>query len=256
MSTLREAPYGKRKTTEDRKKYIRRCILGAVGGILMAAGDWLLGCVPLQAGDTGMFHRAYYLSGAYGLWRPVLIVGLGAIGCFLYYFMVKALNADIDAKYRKTKLVQYLCGIFTVAVALAIHLWSATLAWFTAYLGPRIGAEAAIAAVTAYQDDMLVVLLPMYVPMLLFIGIHFVLLLAGKTRYPRWMLAFHPATWNILLAVIPDIAQAMQVPVATWMSVMSQSSTNSAIVIWCAAAAIYEKKHKDLERSESRDHRS
>ena len=34
-----------------------------------------------------------------------------------------------------------------------------------------------------------------------------------------------------------------QVPVATWMSVMSQSSTNSAILIWCIAAAVYEKKH-------------
>ena len=68
-------------------------------------------------------------------------------------------------------------------------------------------------------------------------------LLAGKTRYPRWMLAFHPVTWSILLVAIPDIAQAMQLPVATWMSVMSQSSTNSAIVIWCIAAAIYEKKH-------------
>ena len=79
--------------------------------------------------------------------------------------------------------------------------------------------------------------------MVLFIAIHFVMLLSGKTRYPRWMLVFHPVTWNILLAVIPDIAQAMQVPVATWMSVMSQSSTNSAVVIWCIAAAIYEKKH-------------
>ncbi len=227
---------------EERRKFIRWCILGAVGGVFMAAGDWMLGCIPLQAADTGMFNRAYYLSGSYGLWRPVLIVGLGAIGCFLYYFMVKALNADIDAKYRKTKAVQYLCGIFTVAVALAIHTWSATLAWFTTYLGPRIGAEAAVAAVTAYQDDMLIAILPMYLPMVLTIGIHFAMLLAGKTRYPRWMLVFHPVTWNIVLVVIPDIAQAMQVPVATWMSVMSQSSTNSSIVIWCIAAAVYEKK--------------
>lgn len=98
-------------------------------------------------------------------------------------------------------------------------------------------------AVAAYQDDMLIAILPMYVPMVLFIGIHFVMLLTGKTRYPRWMLAFHPATWNILLAVIPDIAQVMQVPAATWMSVISQSSTNTAIVIWCAAAAIYGKRH-------------
>lgn len=111
-----------------------------------------------------MFNRAYYLSGAYGLWRPVLIVGRGAVGSFLYYFMVTALNTDIDAKYKKTKLVQRLCGIFTVTAALAIHLWSATPAWFTAYLGPRVGAETAVAAVTAYQEDMLLAILPMYNP--------------------------------------------------------------------------------------------
>ena len=117
------------------------------------------------------------------------------------------------------------------------------MAWFSTYLGPRIGADGAITAVTAYQDDMLPAILPMYIPMVLFIGIHFVMLLAGKTRYPRWMLAFHPVTWNLLLVAVPDIAQAMQVPAATWMSVMSQSSTNSAIMIWCIAAAVYEKKH-------------
>ena len=37
----------------------------------------------------------------------------------------------------------------------------------------------------------------------------------------------------------------MQVPVGTWMSVMSQSSTNTAIVIWCIAAAVYERKHTE-----------
>ena len=228
---------------ETSEKFLRGCIHGAIGAVLMSAGDWLLSCVPLQEADTGMFDRAYYLSGAYGLWRSVLTVGLGAVGGFLYYFVVKALNADIDTKYRKTKIIQYLCGIFTVAVALTIHTWVATMAWFTTYLGPRIGAEAAITAVTAYQDDMLPAILPMYVPMLLFFGIHFVMLLAGKTRYPRWILAFHPVTWNILLVAVPDIAQAMQVPTATWMSVMSQSSTNTAIVIWCIAAAVYERNH-------------
>ena len=227
---------------EESKEFIHWCILGAIGCGFMAAGDWLLGGIPLQQTDTGLFNRAYYLSGSYGLCKPVLTVGLGAIGGFLYYFVVKALNADIDEKYRKTKTAQFLCGIFTIAIALTIHTWVATMAWFATYLGPRIGVEAAIAAVTAYQDDMLPAILPMYVPMLLVFGIHFVMLLAGKMRYPRWMLAFHPVTWNLLLAAVPDIAQAMQVPVATWMSVMSQSSTNSAIMVWCIAAAVYERK--------------
>ena len=234
---------GRQMKTEANKSFVRWCILGAIGCGFMAIGDWLLSCIPLQQTDTGLFNRAYYLSGSYELWKPVLTVGLGAIGGFLYYFVVKALNADIDEKYRKTKSVQFLCGIFTVAIALTIHTWVATMAWFATYLGPRIGAEAALAAVTAYQDEMLPTILPLYLPMLLVFVIHFVMLLAGKMRYPRGMLAFHPVTWNLLLTAVPDIAQAMQVPVATWMSVMSQSSTNSAILIWCIAAAVYEKKH-------------
>lgn len=96
--------------TEEQEKFIRCCILGAIGGILMAAGDWLLGCVPLQETDTGMFNRAYYLSGPYALWKPALVIGLGAIGCFLYSFMVRALNTDIDARYQRTKAVQYFAG--------------------------------------------------------------------------------------------------------------------------------------------------
>ena len=102
---------------------------------------------------------------------------------------------------------------------------------------------------TAYQDGMLLAIAPMYVPMILAFGIHFVMLLAGKTWYSRWMLAFHPVTWNLLLVAVPDIAQAMQVPTATWMSVMSQSSTNTAIVIWCIAAAVYARNN--FKRKES-----
>ena len=234
---------------ETSEKFLRGCILGAIGAALMSAGDWLLGCVPLQKTDTGLFNRACYLSGAYALWKPALVVGMGALGCFLYSFMVKALNTDIDARYTRTKAIQYFCGLFTVVVALSIHLWAATLAWFSTYLGPRIGEEAAITAVTAYQDGMLLAIAPMYVPMILAFGIHFVMLLAGKTRYPRWILAFHPVTWNILLVAVPDIAQAMQVPTATWMSVMSQSSTNTAIVIWCIAAAVYARNN--FKRKES-----
>ena len=110
--------------TEKPKKLIRWYILGAIGAVLMAAGDWLLGCVPLQKTDTSLFNRACYLSGTYALWKPALVVGMGALGCFLCSFMVKALNTDIDARYTRTKAIQYFCGLFTVVVALAIHLWA------------------------------------------------------------------------------------------------------------------------------------
>ena len=110
---------------EEKKPFIQCCILGAIGGILMAAGDWLLGCVPLQKTDTGMFNRACYLSSAYALWKPALVVGMGALGCFLYSFIVKALNTDIDARYSRTKAIQYFCGLFTVVVGIAISTGAA-----------------------------------------------------------------------------------------------------------------------------------
>ena len=110
---------------EEKKPFIQCCILGAIGGILMAAGDWLLRCVPLQKTDTGMFNRACYLSGAYALWKPALVVGMGALGGFLYSFMVKALNTDIDARYTRTKAIQYFCGLFTVVVGIAISTCAA-----------------------------------------------------------------------------------------------------------------------------------
>ena len=68
--------------TENPKQFIHWCILGAVGCGFMAAGDWLLGCIPLQQTDTDLFNRACYLSGSYGLWRSVLTVGLGASRAF------------------------------------------------------------------------------------------------------------------------------------------------------------------------------
>ena len=89
--------------TEEKPTFIRWYILGAIGAVLMAVGDWLLSCVPLQATDTGIFDRAYYLSGAYGLWRSVLTVGLGAVGGFLYYFVVKALNRTLIQSSEKQK---------------------------------------------------------------------------------------------------------------------------------------------------------
>ena len=228
--------------TEKPKKLIRWYILGAIGAVLMAAGDWLLGCIPLQQTDTGLSTEATICPapmGCGGLCLPLA----GSNRGLTLLLCGKSTERGHRRKIQKNQKRPVSVREFTVAVALTIHTWVATMAWFTTYLGPRIGEEAAIAAVTAYQDGMLLAIAPMYVPMILAFGIHFVMLLAGKTRYSRWMLAFHPVTWNLLLVTVPDIAQAMQVPVVTWMSVMSQSSTNTAIVIWCIAAAVYERSH-------------
>ncbi len=47
----------KKMKKEEEKQFIRCCNLGALGGILMAAGDWLLGCVPFQKTDTDLYDQ-------------------------------------------------------------------------------------------------------------------------------------------------------------------------------------------------------
>ena len=68
--------------TEKPKKLIRWYILGAIGAVLMAAGDWLLGCVPLQKTDTSLFNRACYLSGSMGCGGPCLPLDWERLGAF------------------------------------------------------------------------------------------------------------------------------------------------------------------------------
>ena len=46
--------------------------------------------------------------------------------------------------------------------------------------------------------------------------------------------------WKVTKKRLKDEGNAVSY---TDLSVMSQSSTNSAIVIWCIAAAVYERKH-------------
>mgnify|MGYP007076441747 CR=1 FL=1 len=51
------------------KNYRRDCLLGALGALLMLIGDLCLSIIPASPGDSGLFLREAYLSGAYGAWR-------------------------------------------------------------------------------------------------------------------------------------------------------------------------------------------
>ena len=50
----------------------------------------------------------YYLSGAYGLWKPPLAVGLGAIGCFFYVELINTTDGSFMTPQEAQRLM--LCG--------------------------------------------------------------------------------------------------------------------------------------------------
>ena len=60
----------------DWRAYRRDCWLGVLGALFMLAGDLCLSVIPASAGDSGLFLREAYLSGAYEPWRlPLLAAG-------------------------------------------------------------------------------------------------------------------------------------------------------------------------------------
>lgn len=61
----------------DLKAYQRDCLLGALSGLLMLAGDLCLSVVPYTTGDSGLFAREAYLTGGFQPWRLPLLLATG-----------------------------------------------------------------------------------------------------------------------------------------------------------------------------------
>ena len=77
----------------DLRAYRRDCWLGALGALFMLAGDLCLSVIPASAGDSGLFLREAYLSGAYEPWRLPLLAATGLLGMALGFFTVRAMYA-------------------------------------------------------------------------------------------------------------------------------------------------------------------
>ena len=60
---------------ETSEKFLRGCILGAIGAALMSAGDWLLGCIPLQQTDTGLSTEPIICPALMGCGSLCLLLG-------------------------------------------------------------------------------------------------------------------------------------------------------------------------------------
>ena len=60
------------------------------------------------------------------------------------------------------------------------------------------------------------------------------------------ILAVHMLVWQIVLALIPDIRQALGAEISTWDFVLSQGSGNAALLIWMLANALWTQRQTPL----------
>ena len=192
----------------ERKQYRGDALLGALGAFLMLVGDLCLSVIPASPGDSGLFLRQAYLSGAWEPWRLPLLAAAGLPGMALGFFTVRLSYRQVQPQFRKTRLAVLIGGVIYVATAGALHLFIGSMADWTSTLAPLLGREETAA-------------------------------LTKKTVLPRRMFAVHMIVFQVVFVLIPDVRQALGAEISTWDFVLSQGSGNAALCIWMLANAIW-----------------
>ena len=224
------------------KTYQRDCLLGALGALLMLVGDLCLSVVPASSGDSGLFAREAYLSGAFPSWRLPLLLATGLPGMALGFFTVKAFYTQIKPSHRKTRLALLCGGVIYLTSAGALHLLIGSLADWTSRLAPLLGREETLSLIRAQYDRLMPAMSLPYAGMILLILGSAFALMTGKTVLPRRMFVFHLLVWQIVFVLIPDVRQLCGADVSTWDFVLSQGSGNAALCIWMIANAVWTRR--------------
>ena len=218
--------------------YRRDCLLGALSGALMLVGDLCLSVIPASAGDSGLFLREAYLNGSYPAWRLPLLLGTGVLGMALSYFTVRTARAQIRPECRRLRWLITVSGAVYVSSAGVIHLLIGSLADWTSTLGPILGREETAALVLGQYQRLTAALILPYFGMIALILASFWAVASGRSILPRKMALVHMLVWQIVFAGIPDLRQALGAEISTWDFVLSQGSSNAALLLWMLASAL------------------
>ena len=221
-----------------KNSYRRDCLLGVLSGALMLVGDLCLSVIPASAGDSGLFLREAYLSGSYPAWRLPLLLGTGVLGMALSYFTVRTARAQIRPECRRLRWLITVSGAVYVSSAGVIHLLIGSLADWTSTLGPILGREETAALVLGQYQRLTAALILPYFGMIALILASFWAVASGRSILPRKMALVHMLVWQIVFAGIPDLRQALGAEISTWDFVLSQGSSNAALLLWMLASAL------------------
>lgn len=229
--------------------YRRDCLLGALGAALMLVGDLCLSVIPASPGDSGLFLREAYLSGAYPAWRLPLLLATGLIGMALGFFSVRACYRQIQPQHRKTRMILLSGGVVYLTSAAALHLLIGSLADWTSTLSPLLGREETSALIQAQYARLTPATMIAYAGMILLILGNAWAVLTKKTFLPRRLFFFQPLVWQMVFLLIPDVRQLCGAKISTWDFVLSQGSGNAALLIWMLANAVWARRQAAQSRA-------
>ena len=221
------------------KAYQRDCCLGALGALFMFVGDLCLSVIPASPGDSGLFVREAYLSGAWGQWQLPLLSATGLCGMALGFFAVRVSYRQILPRYRRTRQAVLTGGVIYMTAAGVLHFFIGSLADWTSTFAPLLGREETMALIQAQYDRLIPAMYGAYAGMVLLILASAFAVFTKKNLLPRRIFPFHMIVFQLIFVLIPDIRQALGAEISTWDFVLSQGSGNAALCIWMIANAAW-----------------
>lgn len=121
----------------DLKTCRKDCLLSVFSALLLLTGDLSLSLIPAAPGDSGLFAREAYLSGAWQSWRLPVLLATGLLG----FFTVRASYAQIRPVFPGTRRVLLAGGVIYLASAGVLHFFIGSLADWPRTLAPLLGAK-------------------------------------------------------------------------------------------------------------------
>jgi len=226
----------------DMKSFKRDLLLGALGALLMTAGDLSLSLIAPNNSDMGLYAREAYMNGSYGLWRPVFLLVTGILGMFFYYFGVKAMHDMIKPECKRLRFLIKYGGLGYICSGAALHFFIGSLSYWVAFLSPEFGRETALRIVDSYYERFIGGEYIIYIPIAALMLGSFFAVISGRTVLPKKMAAFHILTWQIILVSLPHIRMLISPNIITADYAFSQASGNAAAVIMFIACFIWAVK--------------
>ena len=229
----------------DMKSFKRDLLLGALGALLMTAGDLSLSLIAPSNADSGLYAREAYMNGSYGLWRPVFLLITGIPGMFFYYFGVRAMHDMIKPECKKLRFLIKYGGLGYICSGAALHFFVGSLSYWVTSLTPEFGRETALRIVGSYYDRFIGGEYLLYIPIAALMLGSFAAVISGRTALPKKMAVFHALTWQIILVSIPHIRMLFSPDIITADYAFSQSSGNAAALIMFIACFIWAVKSEE-----------
>lgn len=209
-------------------------LIGCIGALLLAIGDWLIGYIdPTIIGDSMILVKG---CRNVGYIRPVLSMLFAMVGAIMCTYGMLCKSDTIQSESKFKSLYKY-SVIFGALQWIFIHFIFCGFRYQYQYLWNENYGELACDAINKVTEAFMPIILLSFMIIIIPFVVYFLALLRKKTLFPRWMTICYMFTFSVIFKIVAQILGDTSIS-----NGFSTSSNNMAIAIWFLCVYVYLSK--------------